>query len=226
MTIDMDDLKTVWQEDVQNAPDPAFIDALVKQTRRRNRMTWFTVGLELLMLSGLLAILVYLIITANDWRVGSLWSLCALVLIGCRIDRRICGDVVPRRGGCHRYIAAWYHCIGGGSLPDILSFLDWPAASRIRRGPGYRARTGLANTVFSCATKHSGWVPEPIPLPSLMRDLASSRIIWRRICRSVALTRAAWAAISGQGFLPRTRHIYASELIVMSWPSVSAIGRA
>lgn len=85
MTIDMDHLKTVWQEDVQNAPDPAFIDALVKQTRRRNRMTWFTVGLELLMLSGLLAILVYLIITADDWRVGSLWSLCALVLIGVQI---------------------------------------------------------------------------------------------------------------------------------------------
>jgi len=85
MTIDMDDLKTVWQEDVQNAPHPTSIDALVKQTRRRNRMTFFTVGLELLMLSGLLAILGYLIITADDWLVGSIWSLCALALIGVQI---------------------------------------------------------------------------------------------------------------------------------------------
>lgn len=85
MTLDLDDLKSVWKDDGQTTPDRTSIDALVKQTKRRNKMTWITLAMELLMLSGLLAILTYLVITSNGWLARILLSLCALVLIGVQI---------------------------------------------------------------------------------------------------------------------------------------------
>lgn len=85
MTINLDDLKSVWTDDGQTLPDRTSNDALVKQTKYRNRMTWMTLAMELLMLSGLIALLTYLIVTSDGWLASSLLGLCALVLIGVQI---------------------------------------------------------------------------------------------------------------------------------------------
>lgn len=82
MTINLDQFKTVWKEGVQTLPDLPSIDALVRQTKRRNRMTWLAVAIELLMLCGLLAVLTYLIVTSAGWLTSSLLGVLALVLIG------------------------------------------------------------------------------------------------------------------------------------------------
>tara|TARA_R110001606_G_scaffold336520_1_gene484443 strand:- start:399 stop:965 length:567 start_codon:yes stop_codon:yes gene_type:complete len=85
MTIDLDHLKSVWKDDAPAAPDLPSIDALVQKTKYRNRITWFMVVLEVFMLTGILAMLAYLIFTSDSWMVRGLLGVSAASLIAVQI---------------------------------------------------------------------------------------------------------------------------------------------
>lgn len=81
MSIDLDEMKSVWKSGTSSAPDAKVIEIMIRQTRKRVRWTWLLVIIELVMVAGLVAVLGHMIFVSSSLTAQAIFAGFAITLI-------------------------------------------------------------------------------------------------------------------------------------------------